>query len=204
MLARQAEVRPGPFTFEEYMAWEQEQEEKWELVDGYAVRRSERWSFDPATGMAGATYAHNRIMTNLIVALANRLRGGRCEVLPSELKTLSPTGSVRFPDVTVQCGKSAGSDLVSSEPRVLIEVLSKSNTLRQQMKLLTDYQAIATVRQIVFVEQYRPFALVWTRDDSGWALGEIEGLEADLPLPSVHQSLPMSEVYAGLTFDEAA
>jgi hypothetical protein len=41
-------------SFDEYMAWEAEQEEKWELVDGRPVLRSDRWWRDPVTGMAGA------------------------------------------------------------------------------------------------------------------------------------------------------
>ena len=52
MLAPKSEPAPGPFTFEAYLEWEAAQEEKWELVDGYAYRRSDRWHYDPATGMA--------------------------------------------------------------------------------------------------------------------------------------------------------
>lgn len=200
MLARQADARPGPFTWDEYMAWEAEQEEKWELVDGYAVRRSDRWHYDAATGMADATYAHNLIQANVIVALGNRLRGGPCRALPSELKTLSPSGAGRYPDITVQCGQSRPGDLLSSEPRILFEVLSASNTLQQRLRLLDDYQAIATVEQIVFLEQDQPFALVWTRDGEIWRRTEVDGLKADLLLPTIEQTLPLAEVYDGLTF----
>jgi len=200
MLARQADRGPGPFTFDEYLAWEAEQEEKWELVDGYAVRRSDRWHYDAATGMAGATYAHNLLQSNLLRHLGNRLFGGPCRALPSELKTRSPTGSGRYPDITVQCGRSKPGDLVSSEPRILFEVLSASNTLPRQLRLLDDYQAIPTVEQIVFLEQDRPFALVWVREGGGWRRSEVDGLETDLSLPSIEQALPMREVYEGLDF----
>lgn len=55
---------PGPWTEDEYFAWLDRQERRHELVDG-APR-----------AMIGATQRHDRIVTNLIVALAMRLRGG--------------------------------------------------------------------------------------------------------------------------------
>lgn len=200
MLARKAEPRPGPFTWDEYMDWEAQQEEKWELVDGYAVRRSERWRFDSATGMAGATRAHNRISSNLIVHLGGRLRGGPCWAAPSDLKARSPTGSGRYPDVTVECGDGTLESLLSVEPRVMLEVLSPSNTLKQQLKLLDDYQAIASVQQIVYFEQDRPSLLSWRRAGAEWPRQTLEELEAVLDLPSIGVGLPLSEIYEGLGF----
>lgn len=200
MLARKPEPRPGPFTWDEYMAWEAEQEEKWELVDGYAVPRSERWHYDPVTGMAGATFAHNAAVTNLITALTLKLRGGPCWALPSDIKTRSPTGASRYPDVTVQCGRSDFSALLSSDPRVMIEVLSPSNTLSQQLRLLDDYQAVPSVEQIIFLEQDRPFALSWTREAGGWRRAEVEGLDATLDMPSLGAALPFLEIYDGFPF----
>jgi len=203
MLACKEQARPGPFTFEEYLAWEAKQEEKWELVDGYAVRRSERWWFDPATGMAGATWRHNAIVANLITGLNNRLRGGPCRAFPSDIKARSPRGNTRYPDVTVECGRPGSDSLVSAEPRVLIEVLSPSNSLRQQLQLLDDYQAMEAVQQIVFIEQGRASLLVWTRGEGGWPRDAVEGLEATLDLPSLQTALPLAEIYEGVEFDEA-
>jgi hypothetical protein len=42
MLARKPEPR---MSFEEYLEWEARQDEKWELVDGRPVRRSDRWFY---------------------------------------------------------------------------------------------------------------------------------------------------------------
>ena len=200
MLARKSEVAPGPFTFEEYLKWEAAQDEKWELVDGYAVRRSDRWWFDPVTGMAGATRDHNRVVGNLIAGLHGRLRGGPCWAVPSDLKTRSPRGSARYSDVTVECGRAAGNSLLSAEPRVVLEVLSPSNSFPDQLRLLDDYQAIQTVQQVVFLEQSRPRLLSWTRDVPFWPRDTVAGLEASLQLPSMGLSVPLSEIYEGLNF----
>jgi len=200
MLARKSEPAPGPFTFEEYLEWEAAQEEKWELVDGYAVRRSDRWHYDPATGMAGATRAHNVVVGNLLAGLIPRLRGGPCRALPSDLKTRSRKGVTRYPDVTVECGSGPSEGLVSSEPRVLLEVLSPSNSMPDQLRLLDDYQAIETMQQVVFLEQSRPRLLSWTRDTPLWPRQTVEGLDALLEFPSLGLSLPLSEIYEGLDF----
>jgi Uma2 family endonuclease len=184
------------------MAWEAEQEEKWELVDGYAVPRSERWDFDAATGMAGARRSHNRVVANLIRHLGNRLAGTPCEALPSDIKTRSPTGSGRYPDVTVECGQTDLESL-TSEPRLVFEVLSRSNTLKQQLKLLDDYQAVLTMEQIVFLEQDRPAALSWTRSGQAWTREELEGLGAELDLRSLGFVLSFAEVYEGFPFAAA-
>lgn len=191
-----------PMSFDEYLAWEADQEEKWELVDGSPVPRSDRWWRDPVTGMAGATFGHNRLVANLMTGLNTRLRGGRCVALPSDLKVRSPTGNARYPDVVVECGSPARNSLLAAEPRVLFEVLSPSNTIRQQMRLVADYQAVRSVEQVVFVEQTRPGALVWTRNPDGWRAETYDGLDAALPLTALGVELPMAEVYEGLAFED--
>ncbi len=200
MPAPRSDPAPGPFTWDEYMAWEAEQDEKWELVDGYAYRRSDRWHWDPVTGMAGATLAHNMVVANLIRHLGNSLVGGPCMALPSDLKTRSPLGSGRYPDVTVECGKGDVSSLLSTEPRVLIEVLSPSNTRANLFRLLEDYQAVPSVAQIVYLAQDRAFANSWSREPEGWRRIEVEGADALLAFPSLSVSLALREVYDGLPF----
>jgi Uma2 family endonuclease len=198
VLAPKAGDRPGPFTFEEYLEWEAAQDEMWELVDGYAVRRSDRWWLDPVNGTAGATFAHNLLVANVMTALNNRLRGGPCMALPSDLRTRSRRGNARYPDITVECGRPANGSLLSEEPRVLIEVLSPSNTLRKQLELLDDYQTVEAVEQVVYIEQAEPSVLSWSRARGDWPWSELNGLDAVLELPSLGVRLPLAEVYEGL------
>ena len=196
MLARS----PERWTFDRYMAWEAEQEEKWEFVDGFPVRRSERWDVDPVTGMAGARLGHNRIVANLIVALHPRLRPSPCVALPSDMKVLTETGNARYPDVVVDCGAAANDALIAPEPTVLFEVLSASNRLRGQLLLIADYQAMSSVRHFVFLEQTSPGLVMWTRTEEGWKREQLDGLDAVLPLPAIGVDLPLSEIYDGLGF----
>ena len=186
-------LRPRTLTFEEYLAWEEQQEEKHEYIDGVPVLRRLRL-------MSGGTYQHAGIAANVLVALQNRLRGGPCRAVGSDLKVRSATGNARYPDVTVDCGPISRT-LIAPEPRVLFEVLSPSNSTSRQIRLVADYQAIPTVQQIVFIEQDRPAAQVWTRSAEGWTVAAVEGEGAELPLTTLGFELPLADVYQGVTFE---
>lgn len=83
----------------------------------------------------------------------------------------------------------------------MFEVLSPSNTLPNQLELLDDYQSIAFVQQVVFIEQSQPLLLSWTRaKPPPWPRAKLEGPDAVLELPSLGLSLPLSEIYEGLDF----
>lgn len=196
--------RPGPMTYEEYLDWESQQEELWELVNGYPVLRSERWDRDPVTGMAGTTIAHNLIVVNLLGALRERLRGSPCRPMASHLKHQSVHRTARYPDASIDCGQASMGSLDAAEPRVIFEVISKSNTVAQQMLLLADYQAIGSVRHIAFIEQSRPAVILWTRNADGWRAVEVSGLDTEVELEAVEVKLPLSELYEGVTFETAA
>lgn len=201
MLARR---RLPEMSFEDYLVWEAKQPEKWELADGRPVLRSARWHYDPATGMASATVAHNRISANLIVALGTRLRGRPCWASPSDLKTRSREKSARYPDVTVECGTPAANSLISAEPRVIFEVLSPSNSFPDLLRLLDDYQAVPSIQQVVYVEQGRPSVLSWERSGALWPRTNLDGIEATLALPALGLELPLAEIYEGLSFEAPA
>ena len=64
----------APATLDEFLAWEEEQPERYEFLDG-VVRM-----------MTGGTEDHDRLSVNLIRLLANALRGGPCSVHASNLK----------------------------------------------------------------------------------------------------------------------
>lgn len=200
MLARQ--VMPE-MTFEEYLEWEAKQDEKWELVRGRPVRRSDRWHYDPVTGMAGATRAHNRIISNLLRHLGNKLAGGPCWASPSDLRTQTEKGA-RYPDVVVECGSGVNSGLLSVEARIVFEVLSPSNTFPNLLELLDEYQRTPAIQQVVYVSQDRPNVLSWTRQDPFWPRTNHEELDSILLLPSLGLELPLSEIYEGLDFEAAA
>jgi Uma2 family endonuclease len=185
---------PDPMSVEDFLAWEQTQDEKWELVDGEPVLRRTRL-------MAGGTQRHALLAANIIAALHPRLRGGPCRALTSDMKVRTDV-AVRYPDVTVDCGTESRSHTAQA-PKILFEVLSPSNSTFQQTRLLADYQAIETVEEVVFISQDAAEAQSWRRVANGWTLQDHQGLEAEIPIQSLGFALPMAEIYEGAAFDPA-
>jgi Uma2 family endonuclease len=79
-----------PMTLDEFLAWEERQELRWEF-DGFAP-----------VAMNGGTVAHSTIQRNLTTALTIRLRGGRCRPHGPSLK-IEVAGRIRYPDAIVVC-----------------------------------------------------------------------------------------------------
>ena len=174
--------------FDDYIEWEKSQECKHELVDG-AIK-----------AMAGGTAAHNAISANLIIALGVRLRGKPCRPYGSDMKVLIPAGNVRYPDVTIDCGKPKPADLWAAEPRVIIEVLSPSTEWFDQTQKLEEYQSISSVTHVAFLSQNRPFGRVWTRTGEGWLSADSDGLSAHFAFSAIETEAPLSEIYEGVEF----
>lgn len=177
---------------EAFLAWEETQDEKWELVDGAPHLRRTRM-------MAGGTPRHAQLAANVLIAIGPRLRGSPCRVYGSDLKVRSDD-AVRYPDVTIDCG-TRDSAKTAETPRVLFEVLSPSNSTFQQTRLLADYQAIETVEQVVFISQDAAEAQTWRRVANGWTLEDIAGLAAEISLGAIDTHITMAEIYDGVAFD---
>ena len=189
--------RPEPMDLQTFLAWEDSQEEKHELIDGIPVPRRLRL-------MAGGTPEHALIAMNIGVALQSRLRGGPCRAFTSDLRVIVADGGLRYPDVTVLCRPLRRGDQVVADPKVLFEVLSPSNNPLQMTRLLHAYQGIASAEHIALVNQEAPFVQLWTRVANGWTLSEIDGAGESLALPAIGVSVPIAEFYDGVELAPSA
>ena len=54
--------------------------------------------------MTGGTRAHARVQANLMTALGVALRGSGCRPYGSDMAVRTRDRSVRYPDITVDCG----------------------------------------------------------------------------------------------------
>ena len=78
-----------------FLAWEAEQPEKHEYLDGEVF------------AMAGASETHVTLAGNLFMALRNHLRGGPCSVFISDMKLqVEADNAFFYPDVFVTCAES--------------------------------------------------------------------------------------------------
>lgn len=173
-----------------FLEWCLDQEDRWEFVDGMPRM------------MKGATRTHDRIVVNLIAELHGRLRGKPCQPNTADIAARMAQGSVRRPDVTVDCGGAPDRSLTSELPTVFFEVLSPSTRIIEIVKKSEEFKHVPSLRHFVLIEPDTARAAVWSRaeETTPWTDHDITGLDAVIPLAAIAVELPMAAIYDGITF----
>jgi Uma2 family endonuclease len=179
-----------PMTLEVFLAWEEQQELRWEF-DG----------FEPVA-MTGGTSEHSAIQRNLIFALTGRLRGQACQPYTSDLK-IFVAGSIRYPDAFVVCSPIPRGTLVVTDPVVVFEVLSPSTASTDIGTKNEEYRDTPSIQRYVILAQDRPAATVFERINGDW-VGHIVSGNVVLTMPEIGVEIPLAELYEGVPFDEVA
>ena len=175
----------APLDLDGFLNWEERQPERYELAGG-VVRL-----------MAGGTEDHDRIGLNIAAALRVRLRGAPCSVHGSNLKLLSrDKGASMYPDVFVRCGPREGGRTRTDDAVIVFEVLSDDTATFDLTRKRIAYEAIGTLRRIVYVSTSESLLTVRVRGEDGhWRDDSVEGLDGMLPLPEIEFTLPLAEIY---------
>ena len=169
-----------PLTLDEFLAWERTQPVRYEFDGTQPV------------AMTGGTIAADRVARRLLRALDGRLKEP-CEAFGENVKVLTPTGRVRYPDVKVACGEfDPASDHV--DPVVVFEVLSPTTEMTDRRVKSAEYASIPGVMAYVLLAQDRAAATV-LRSASGWEPEEIEGAGAVLDLPEIGVAFRLAELH---------
>ena len=174
--------------FEEYLA-DKPADEKWELIGGRVVKM-----------MVGARWTHHRLVQNINVFLANRLRerGSDCRTFTETfwLKQRFLRLAV-FPDVMVQCGPPDRDATAIDDPVVLFEVVSPGSESRDRGEKAALYRRLPSLQHYVLVARDTPLIdVVSRRDGTTWVEEErLEGLDATLRLPAIQTDMPLGEIY---------
>ena len=178
-----------PMTLAEFLAWEERQPLRYEF-DGFGP-----------VAMTGGTFAHAAIQRNLALAVGGRLRGKSCQFIGSDLKFQVADGHIRYPDGMVIGSPVDRSATVVHDPVVVFEVLSPSTAANDRIVKGREYQATASIRRYVMLEQDSVGATVYARAGAGWT-HEILVAEFLLTLPEIGVELPLAELYEGIVFDD--
>lgn len=198
-------------TAEEYLAFERVADERHEYWDGEIF------------AMAGESYNHGVISSNLIVELGIRLKKSQCRVFSKDMKIRSGSdidlhkslkGFFSYPDVVIVCGERRTHDKAKDvilNPKVVIEVLSPATEkfdrgekfvrYRDNLPTLTDYVLVA--QDYPLIDHFRRGA----EDNGEWILSPFSGLDAIWNLKNLDISIPLADVYDGVEFpskDETA
>jgi Uma2 family endonuclease len=183
------------YTLEEYLELERTSEERFEFWDGEIFC------------MSGVSDEHDAIEGNIHAFLRAQIRERGCRVFLANMRIKVPSAPpYRYADLSVVCGKAeleeiGGVDALTN-PQLIIEVLSPSTEAYDRVDKFTHYKSIPTLREYLLVAQHRPHVTrLFRQDDGTWIHTEANELEATLTLGSLGCELPMTEIYAGVSFD---
>jgi Uma2 family endonuclease len=179
-------ARKDHTTLEAFLDWESRQEFKHEF-DG----------FQPAA-MIGVTVAHSTIQFNLLGLLFSRLRGHHCQAHGSDLK-VQVVGRIRYPDAFIVCSPVPPGTTVIHDPVVVFEILSPGTSYKDRFEKNWEYRDTPSIQRYVILEQSHPAATVFSRAGDDW-VGHIVSGETDLALPEIEMTLPLKDLYEGVTF----
>ncbi len=157
------------------------------------------------SAMTRTSYNHNRIAVDFARAAANSLDGSSCEVFAGDARVCTPDGLYTYPDVMIVCGGvefTADRLETSTNPVVIVEVLSKSTRLYDKGQKFDSYKRLETLREYILIEQTRVYAEQHSKDEQGsWTLEAFEHLHNILNLSSVKARIKLSDLYRRVNFN---
>jgi Uma2 family endonuclease len=179
-----AEAATRRWTLEEFLAFDDGTDRRFELHDGELV------------AMAPGSDRHSRILGRAAVAIGRQLRRP-CDVYPEA--GIVPPGRAHThyrADLAVSCSETTGRQFLT-DPLVVVEVLSRSTAVVDRGRKLSDYQEIASLRDILLVSSFERRVEHWRRSSDSWAVRTHVGSEA-LRLEAFPITLDLGELYEGI------
>jgi Uma2 family endonuclease len=183
----------------EYLAWEEEQPDRYGYIDGEVY------------AMTGRTIPHAAIALNLASALKIRLRGTGCRVFGSDAKVgVSENGPFHYPDVIVTCdARDKNAIQAIYHPRLIVEVLSPSTERFDRGDKFQHNRRIDTLREYVLINSDKINVECYRINDRGkWELTVYEigenGLTPDevtIELSSVTFQATLATIYEDVDFE---
>jgi|SRR5688572_14598285 Uma2 family endonuclease len=175
------------YTFDEYLDLESSSNVKHEYLEGEIY------------AMAGGTPRHAALTLAVAGALLTKLRGGPCRAFSSDLRVLvSATGLATYPDVTVVCGPletDSRSEATVTNPKFLVEVLSRGTADYDRGEKFDHYCRIPTLSAVLFVWQDELRMELRSREpDGAWSSTEYRA-GCLVPLDALGCDLSVDDVY---------
>ncbi len=158
--------------------------------------------------VTGSSFYHNAIVANVVAAMKSALQGKDCFVLPSDIKVeLEYDGHYAYPDVAAVCGEvkmAKGRNDTLANPKIIMEVLSKSTRDYDKGTKFTAYRKLASLTDFIAVDQYAVSVEHYRKEGPGrWVLVEYESTRDSLILSDYEIAVPLSSIYDRVKTEEA-
>ena len=180
------------YTVEEYFTFEEQSDTRHEYYHG------EIFPLDGPAAMAGATFAHNTIKQNCVMALRQGLRGSGCRVFDENVRlSIEQDKQFTYPDLMVTCHPADQRETrIARHPSLLMEVLSASTEAHDRGWKFQQYQRLPDLRQYILISQNQVLVESYLRDsDDAWKLTTLRLLTDELALPSVQLRISVAAIY---------
>ena len=179
------------FTPEEYFAWEEQQLERHEYMDGEVY------------AMSGGTIDHGSIALNFGSLLKVHMRGRGCKTLNSDCR-VSIVGSTKYvyPDLSVTCDdRDKTTAQYITYPCLIIEVLSPSTEAYDRGNKFKMYRHNPSLQEYVLVSTDAIEIEIFRKSDGDkWQI--INDRAGDIvELKSVNLTVPIEQIYEDIIFE---
>ena len=178
------------FTPDEYFAWEEQQLERHEYIDGGVY------------AMTGGTINHGDIAGNFLTLLKVHLRGRGCKTLNSDCRVsiVNSTNYV-YPDISVTCDSlDKTTPQYITHPCLIVEVLSPSTAAYDRGGKFRMYRRNPSLIDYVLVDTQKMAIDLYRKDEAGnWHI--INYAEGDkIELKSINLALSIEQIYEDVEF----
>ena len=166
-----------------------DEQHRYEFVRGWIMQQQ-----------AGGTLKHAQLGTRFTFELRRQLDPQRWVVTGSD-RAIDVGDTVRYPDALVELPGAAGESLSTTEPVVVVEILSPSSEERDLSAKPVEYMSIATLQAYVVASQDEPLCYVWLRGPEGAfpaAPLTVKGRDQSITVPALSIAIPLGEVYRGI------
>jgi Uma2 family endonuclease len=179
------------FTPEEYFAWEEQQLERQEYMDGEVY------------AMSGGTIDHSTIALNFGSLLKIHMRGRGCKTLNSDGR-VSIVGSLKYvyPDISVTCDdRDKTTAQYITYPCLIIEVLSPSTEAYDRGNKFRMYRQNPSLQEYVLVSTDAVEIELFRRSDGdNWQIINYQAGDT-VELKSVNLNVPIEQIYEDISFE---
>jgi len=178
----------------EYFAWEEQQLEKHELIDGRAY------------AMTGGSVNHSRIAVRLTTLINTHLESSHCITGNSDLRiNIVGTNNYTYPDASVTCDdRDQTTTQYITYPCLIVEVLSASTEAYDRGGKFRMYRQNPVLQDYLLVSSTNIEIDLYHKNDAGdWLIINYKAGDT-VELKSINLKFPIEQVYRGLTLEPEA
>ena len=151
--------------------------------------------------MGGGTLKHSKLARRFSIVVERQLDEAKWEISNGSDRGVETSATIRLPDVVVERLGAAENSLATTEPVVIVEVLSESSGERDLEIKPEEYTSLPSLLAYIVASQDEPVCQVWLRGADGKfpALpATIEGRDQVIHIPALSVAIALAEVYRGI------